>query len=134
MERPLRTRLTAREGRAFAFPVAIAFLILAGITGWRGHVGATRILGAIGGLLLLAGLVAPTRLGPVQRGWMGLARAISTVTTPVFMGLVYFGVLTPIGLVRRAVAGTPVSRAPVDDSYWHARPEDRRRSDLHRQF
>ena len=38
----------------------------------------------------LAALVVPTHLGPVQRAWMGLAHAISKVTTPIFMGVVFF--------------------------------------------
>jgi hypothetical protein len=65
---------------------------------------------------------------------MGLARALSRVTTPVFMGIVYFLVLTPIGILRRLLGSTPVKHAPVDDSYWHTRPEERRRGNLHRQF
>ena len=86
MERRVPARLTAREGRAFAFPVGAAFLVLAGITWWRDHELLTRVFGGVGGLLLLAGLLIPTLLGPLQRGWMGLAHAISKVTTPIFMG------------------------------------------------
>lgn len=134
MERPVRTRLTPREGRAFALPVGAAFGALAGLAWWRGHPLPAQVLATGAGLLMLAGLVAPTRLGPLYRGWMALARAISTVTTPVFMALVYFGVLTPVGLVRRIVGESPLRRAPDDDSYWRERPEGRRRSDLHRQF
>ncbi|NNF37217.1 MAG: hypothetical protein HKN71_01005 [Gemmatimonadetes bacterium] len=126
--------MTAREGRAFAFPVGAAFLVLAGITWWRDHALLTQIFGGLGGVLLAAGLVAPTALGPVQRVWMGLAHAISRVTTPIFMGIVYFLVLTPIGILRRLLGSNPVKHPAVDGSYWHTRPEKRRRGNLHRQF
>ena len=134
MERRIPARLTPREGRAFAFPVGAAFLVLAGITWWRDHALLTQIFGAVAAGLLVAGLLVPTWLGPVQRGWMALAHAISRVTTPIFMGIVYFVVLTPIGILRRVLGSNPVEHAPVDGSYWHTRPEKKRRADLHRQF
>ena len=134
MERRIRTRLTAREGRSFAFPVGAAFLALASILLWRDRIVAVQILSGIGGLLLLAGFWIPTRLGPVLRAWMGLARSISTVTTPIFMGLVYYLVMTPIGLVRRTVGSNPVRHRSVEGSYWQARELGKRRSNLERQF
>ena len=134
LESDVPTRLTAREGRAFAFPVGAAFLILAGITWWRDHVLLTQVLGGLGAALLAAGLAVPTALGPVQRAWMRLAHALSRVTTPIFMGIVYFVVLTPIGILRRRLGSNPVQHAPVDDSYWDTRPAERRRGNHHRQF
>ena len=134
MERRVPTRLTPREGRAFAFPVGIAFGVLGGITWWRDHVLLTQIFWGLSGLLLVAGVLVPTWLGPVQRGWMALAHAISKVTTPIFMGIVYFVVLTPIGIARRVIGSNPVEHAAINDSYWHDRPEKKRRADLHRQF
>ncbi len=79
-------RLTAREGRRFAFTVGTAFLVLAAISAWRGHTLPPRVLGALGGALLLAGLVVPGRLSRVHRAWMGLALALSKVTTPIMIG------------------------------------------------
>ena len=95
MERPIRARLTRSEGRRFAFPVGLAFLAVASITLWRGHQSASLVLGGLAVALLLAGALIPTRLGPVYRGWMGLALVISKVTTPIFLGVVYFLVITP---------------------------------------
>ena len=126
--------MTAGEGRKFAFTVGAAFVVLAGISYWRGHRIPVIVLAALGALLLFAGLVAPAKLGPVQRGWMGLAERISRVTTPIFMGLVYFVVLTPVGLIMRAVGRRPLEQKEVDGSYWVRRPEGRRSSDLSRQF
>ena len=66
---------------------------------------------------------------------MALAHAISKVTTPIFLGVVYFLVLTPTGLVMRAFGRRRLRRDPVDDSYWI--PKSRRGagiSDMNRQF
>ena len=83
----------------------------------------------------MAGIVVPTRLGPLQRAWMGLAHAISKVTTPIFLGVVYFLVLTPTGIVMRAVGRRRLRRELEDDSYWV--PKSRIGggiSDMNRQF
>ena len=122
-----------RELRAFAWTVGAAFVVLALALAWRGRTVACVASGALGAALLLAGALVPSRLGPVHRAWMGLATAMSRVTTPVFMAIVYFVVLTPIALVRRALGKNALARRRAD-SHWIARPPEERRSDLRRQF
>jgi hypothetical protein len=65
---------------------------------------------------------------------MRTALAISKVTTPVFMGIVYFALLTPLGLVLRLVGHRPLARRRGPATYWLERPAGARRSDLRRQF
>ena len=62
-------RLTAQQGRRFGLTVGSAFLVFAAIAWWRGHPSTTAALGAVGGGLALAGLLIPTQLGPIERGW-----------------------------------------------------------------
>ncbi|MEO5589835.1 MAG: SxtJ family membrane protein [Gemmatimonadaceae bacterium] len=128
---------TPRQGRRFAFTLAIAFAVLAMISFWRGREAPSAILGATGVLLVFGGLLVPGRLGPLDRGWMKLAHTISSVTTPVFLGIVYFGVLTPLGLVRRAMGRNALVRKPGLQGYWIARSaldDDAARARMERQF
>ena len=134
MAGPVPARLTAAAGRKFAFTVGIAFLVLAGVVRWRGKPTVSMVLGAIGALLIVAGLVAPTRLGPVERAWYGLAAAISKVTTPIIMGILYFVIMTPAGLLMRTFGRNNLVRASATESAWVRRPENARRGDLERQF
>ncbi len=127
-------RLTAAQGRRFGLTVGGAFLVFAAIAWGRGHPTTTSVLGALGGVLSLAGLVIPTLLGPVERAWMQLAHLISKVTTPIVMGVMYLLVLTPVGLVRRALGGNPMVHEPQSGSYWKSRPEGKRAGNLTRQF
>lgn len=129
-------RLSPAEGRKFGFTVGGAFLLITAIIVWRGRLEvAPYVTGAVGGLLVLAGLVAPTALGPVNRAWMGLAHLLSKVTTPIFMGVVYFVILAPIGVVMRLAGKNPMVHQPGDHGYWFAReaarPEPAR---MERQF
>jgi hypothetical protein len=48
------------------------------------------------------------------------------------MGIIYFAVLTPFGLVRRTFGRSPLHRSRSSPTFWMARPSGR--SDLERQF
>jgi len=126
-------RLTAAEGRRFAFVVGAAFLALAALTWWRGKETLTLVFAAAGALLILAGVALPGRLGPVYRGWMKFALVLSKITTPLFMSLVYFLLITPIALVLRLAGRNPLAHKPQGGSYWMSPPSGGR-SDLTRQF
>ena len=101
--------MTAAEGRKFGFTVGLAFTAIGLFVLWRQKQPQATILLSLGGALIAAALVIPTKLGPVERAWMGLAHLISKVTTPIFMGIVYFIVLTPMGLVRRWFGKSPIT-------------------------
>lgn len=107
-----------REGRRFAWTLATAFTAIGVLAEWRGRARVAVVLLVIGAIFVIAGLIAPKRLGPIERGWMGLARAISKVTTPIFMGVVYFLVLTPTGLLRRAFSRNVLSRDKASETFW----------------
>jgi len=129
------TRLTVAEGRRFGLTVGGAFLLLAAFFFWRKHTIPLWITGSFGASFALAGLVVPTLLGPVQDAWMRFAVALSKVTNPIVMGLIYYTAITPTGILRRVFGGNPLDhRNPDTDSYWRVRTPDDRKSDMHRQF
>ena len=134
MARAVPARLTASEGRRFAFPVGGVLAALAAVSAWRGGQAVPWVLGSLGGGLLVAGVIAPARLGPVHRAWMRMALAISRVTTPIIMGVLYFGVMTPVGVVARLAGHKPLVRNRTATSVWVRRGPDERRGDLERQF
>jgi hypothetical protein len=121
--------------RRFGLAVGPAFLALAAVAAWRGHVLEAQTLAGLGGALVAGALLAPGWLGPVYRGWMALGATISRVTTPVFMGLVYFAVITPTGLVLRLAGRSRLAHSRRAGTFWVARgAEARRRTDMEHQF
>ena len=83
--------------------------------------------------MVVSGLALPGRLGPVYRAWMGLAHALSKVTTPVFMSLAYFVVFTPAGLIMRVFGHRPLAPNRAQGSFWVSRRTEPR-SSMERQF
>ncbi len=127
------TEWTVKDGRKFAFPVGTAFFVLAAILWWRDHQTPMRVMLGLGGTLWVLGAIVPGKLGPIYRGWMAMALAISKVTTPIFMGIVYFLVLTPTGLVMRLLGRRPMTHELEGSGFWKSN-EGKARGDLSRQF
>jgi hypothetical protein len=128
-------RLSSAEGRRFGLVVGTAFLLLGAMCFWRGRIEPARLFGAVGGTLLLLGALLPTVLLPVQRAWMSMALAISKVTTPLLLGVMYFGVITPVGLARRLLGRDPLKAPASNRSLWVDRhSEARQQANMERQF
>jgi hypothetical protein len=62
---------------------------------------------------------------------MRLAWLISIVTTPIFLRIMYFFVITPVGILMRVLGQNRVVSIRERDTLWIARSP---RSDLRRQF
>jgi hypothetical protein len=62
------------------------------------------------------GLIAPMSLQPVYRNWMKLGLLLSKVTTPIVLGIVFYGLLLPMGLIMRLSGHDPMSRRLNDEA------------------
>ena len=133
MEKQVPARLTTRDARRFGLTVGGAFLLLSLISRRRGHDLAPLVLAGLGGALALAGIAFPRLLGAVYRGWMAIGQLLSKVTTPIFMALVYFVAITPMGLVMRAFGRHPLRVAADNGSFW-VKHESSSDSSMTRQF
>ena len=131
MEARVQARLSPAEGRRFGLVVGAAFLVFGALSWWRGHQVPPMVLSLLGALLIGGGLLVPGSLGPVYRGWMRMGHAMSRVTTPIVMGIIYYGLITPIGIARRTIGRNPLVHRSKD-SLWISREQTR--SDLERQF
>jgi len=108
--------------------------VLALIARWRAHPTSFAVFSVLGLTLLGAGALIPGSLGAVERTWMAAAKIMSRVTTPLFMGILYFVVLTPIAVLRRAIGGNPLVRHADGLGYWVERRGKEQRSSMERQF
>ncbi len=62
------------------------------------------------------GLIAPTSLQPVYRAWMKLGLLLSKITTPIILGIVFYGMVMPMGLVMRLIGRDPMERRFDDEA------------------
>jgi hypothetical protein len=69
--------------------------------------------------LVVPALVAPRILAPVYRVWMAAGEVLAWINTRILLGLVFYGIVTPIGLVMRLTGRDPMRRQlePSGESY-----------------
>ncbi|MGH7263833.1 MAG: SxtJ family membrane protein [Candidatus Rokuibacteriota bacterium] len=60
--------------------------------------------------LILPALTTPRSLAPVYRVWMKGADALGWVNTRLLLGLVFYGLVTPMGIVMRVWGRDPMGR------------------------
>lgn len=127
--------MSPAEGRRFGLTLGGAFTALGAVLWWRGRDAAAAVVFVLGSALLLAAFAVPSRLGPVRRVWLGVGETLSRLTTPVFLALVYFVIIAPIGLVMRVLGRNPLTRHRYAMTSWVSRAEGTRsRRDMEHQF
>ncbi|MBF0426226.1 MAG: hypothetical protein HQL66_10465 [Magnetococcales bacterium] len=105
--------------RAFGLVFAAFFAILGAWPAVHGLPVRLPLLGVGGGFLLVA-LVAPRLLGPLNRLWLAFGELLHRVTSPIVMGVLFFAVMTPLGLFMRLVGKDGLHLRGDRDaaSYW----------------
>lgn len=61
-------------------------------------------------VLALWALLAPNSLAPVYRGWMRFGGVLGRFNTGLLLGLVFFLVMAPVGLLMRTLRRDPLCR------------------------
>jgi len=89
----------------------------------------------VGVLLLVPAVLAPRALAPVYRIWMTVGEALGWVNTRILLGVVFYGLITPMGLIRRLRREDPMRRRhdPAAQSYRVPKPP-RPGAHMNRQF
>ena len=75
---------------------------------------------AVGGPLVLLGLVLPAPLAPLNRAWLQLGLCLSRIGNPLVMALIFYVTISPIGLAMRLAGKDPLQRrwSSAARSYW----------------
>jgi len=85
-------------------------------------------------ILVVPALVAPRTLAPAHRAWMKLAEMLAWINTRILLGLVFFVVVTPIGLLMRMLGRDPMRRQLGPNSDYRIRRTPRPANHMLRQF
>ena len=105
--------------RNFGFIMTGALGIIGGLLFWKGKDTSFIFLG-VASLFLAAALAAPKVLAPIERAWLKFGEKISVVMTFVLVTLIFYLVVTPIGVIMRLcgkdLLGTKLD--PEMKSYW----------------
>jgi hypothetical protein len=118
-----------RAEREFGLVVGGVFVLLGSWWIYRGKFTTARdVVIVLGATLVSFGAMFPRALVYPNKAWMLLAEGLSYISTRIILAFVFFVVLTPIGLIKRAMGWDPLHRrSGSSDTYW--RPYSRRQLD-----
>ena len=105
--------------RSFGLTFAGVFALFAAISLWRSGTwwpwlaGISVFFGALG-------LVFPRILAPLNRLWFLFGLVLHKIMTPIIMGILFYLLITPVGLLMRLSGKDPMrlKTDPSSSSYW----------------
>jgi hypothetical protein len=118
----------------------VIFAVFFGLVGLgvalKASVTTAQIIWGAAALIVAVYSVVPPVRRPLYVAWMYAFMPIGWVVTHTLLALVYYMVLTPIGLIRRLLGADPLKRRfdPAASTYWVEHRPGRDRSRYFRQF
>ena len=117
----LRRQSEVKRGsdRSFGLTFGAVFMIIA-LLPLRHHLPVRWWAVALAVAFAFAAIMAPSLLGPLNRLWARFGDLLHKVTTPLVMGLLFFGALTPVASILRLMGKDPLllKRDSKRTSYW----------------
>ena len=120
---------TFRAEREFGLLVGAVFTLLGLWWFYRGKFATAAYVFTIAGtVLVLLGTAFPRSLVIPRKLWMKLAEALAYVSSRNILAIIFFLVVTPIGLIKRATGWDPLQRrSDSRESFWNPYPARDRR-------
>lgn len=70
----------------------------------------------VGGLLMTLGALLPQSLKRIHYGWMKIGHILGTINTKIILGVIYYGLVTPMGVVMRLFGKDSMHRVFSQDA------------------
>jgi hypothetical protein len=114
--------VVAGSDRSFGLVMTAALLAVTALNAW--HSG--RVwpwTGGVAALFLVAALLRPAVLHPLNLVWLKFGLLLHKVVNPIVMALVFYGTVLPTGLIMRMMGKDllRLKRQPDATSYWIVR-------------
>lgn len=72
---------------------------------------------------------------PLNKAWMGLGLLLGMIVSPIVLGVIYFGLFTPISMIMRAMGRDELGlKMQTSGSHWKVRADDAAQGSFKNQF
>lgn len=89
----------------------------------------------VGGFLVACGSLLPQVLAPLHKGWMWVGHMLGWINTRILLGIVFYGIVTPTGIVIRLIGKDTMRQGFLEtSSTYRMIKQPRPRSHMRRQF
>ncbi len=123
--------------KKFGFLIGMVLLLASSYLLWKEQYGYAIGGFVVGAVFIVLGFILPSVLKPLQKAWMAFAVVMGFVMTKIIMVIVFYAMVTPIGLLGR-LGGKKFLDLKIERgvaSYWIKRPPaEMEKSNYERQF
>jgi len=88
----------------------------------------------VAGVLAVWALTVPLTLRPVYRGWMVVGHVLGWVNTRIILGILFYLVFLPAGLLMRALGKDPMARRFTADRSYRVQSAEHPRDQFERPY
>ena len=112
------------SNRKFGFFFTFIFAVVAAYFSYSANVSWTYVFAATALLFLLITLIKSDALLPLNKLWMRFGLLLGMIVSPIVLGIIFFGILTPIAMLMR-LSGRDELRLKFTQkaSHWISRSE-----------
>ena len=124
-----------KDIRSFGITIGIIFLIIAWFLFYK-EMESFQIFIYLAGIFIGLGFILPIVLKPIYMVWMIFATILGWIMTRVIITILFYFILTPIGLIFRLFGKQFLDLAMNNriDSYWHYRSKQADENNCENQF
>lgn len=116
------SRSTASD-RSFGVLLLVVAALMTSYAAWKQNVALSISLSFLTAVLGIATVWFPSRFATPKRAWLRLGELIGAVISPIVLAALFYGVVTPAGLVSRILGRDPLRLRPRSPhTYWIERP------------
>jgi hypothetical protein len=125
-----------RELREFSLVIgAILVTVFGLLLPWLSGGNYPRWPWLVASILGATGLTVPRILVPVHKGWFAIGYTLAWINTRIVLGIVFFLVLSPIGIVARLLGYDPMRRyLDTETDTYRIDSKDRAKAHFERPF
>ena len=118
------------SNQIFGYFFALIFGALGAYLGFKGMSSVSFVLVLLAGILAAIATLKSNLLTPLNRLWMQFGVLLGIIISPLIMGLIYFGLFTPMGIVMRLFRRDELRlKVEARQTHWKSRSKQIRDPD-----
>ena len=122
-----RDDIEAPSERSFGITFAVVLALLGALSYWhRGVSNTFYVVLVLSAVFAIVTATAPRLLRPLNLIWLKFGLLLHKVVNPVIMGILFFGVFAPMGIMMRLIGIDllRLKRKPSSETYWIVRRDE----------
>ena len=123
------------SNRKFGYFFTLVFAIAATYLYYKENIGWAYVFVAAASIFLLITLVKSDALLPLNKLWMRFGLFLGMIVSPLVLGIIFFGLVTPYALVMKIFGRDELSlKIKKNGTHWRARSQVMPQTDFTQQF